>query len=70
MNLHHLESALQPFRKQAKQEWGQLPVGGFHQLESRRDSLACLLQERYGVARDEADRQINQWLACPNRARN
>ena len=56
MNLHHLESASQPFRKQAKQEWGQLPIGGFHQLESRRDSLACLLQERYGVARDEADR--------------
>ena len=32
-------------------------------MESRRDRLARLFQERYGVEREEADRQIDQWLA-------
>jgi uncharacterized protein YjbJ (UPF0337 family) len=63
MNLHCLESALKSFKGQAKQHWGQLPQDGFHEMERRRDRLASLVQERYGVERDEADRQINQWLA-------
>ena len=70
MAAHRLAGAWNLFKEQAKQHWGQLPEDRFHQLESRRERLAGLIQQRYGVAREEADRQINQWLACPNQARN
>ena len=31
--------------------------------QARRDQLGGRIQERYGIARDEADRQIDGWLA-------
>ena len=46
-----------------REELGKLPEDDFHEMESRRDRLARLFQERYGVEREEADRQIDQWLA-------
>jgi uncharacterized protein YjbJ (UPF0337 family) len=59
---YRLGSALKPFKGQAKQLWGQLPHDGFQELARRRDRLARLFQERHGMDRNEADRQINQWL--------
>jgi uncharacterized protein YjbJ (UPF0337 family) len=70
MRLHRLATAWKQFQRRAKQEWGQLPEGSFHELESRRERLACLLQERHGVACDEADRQIDQWVTGPAKTGN
>jgi hypothetical protein len=32
-------------------------------LEARKDALVGKLQERYGVGRDEAERQADDWIA-------
>ena len=63
MGWHRLGAAWTQVKGQAKQHWGQLPDDDFQEMERRRDRLARLFQERYGVERDEADRQIDQWLA-------
>ena len=57
MAAHRLAGAWNLFKEQAKQHWGQLPEDRFHQLESRRERLAGLIQQRNGVAREEADRR-------------
>ena len=31
-------------------------------IEGKRSELAGLLQQRYGVAKDDAERQIDTWL--------
>ena len=62
MAQHRLAGAWSQFKEQAKQRWGQFPDDSFHEVERHRDRLARLIQERCGVERDEADRQIDQWI--------
>ena len=68
MARHRLAGAWSQIKEQAKGHWGQLPNDILDEVECRRDSLACLIQERYGVERDEADRPIDQWLASSMQA--
>lgn len=46
-----------------KTEWGKLTDDDLMVVEGNRDKLAGKIQERYGVEKDEADRQIDDWLA-------
>ena len=62
MSLHRLGYAWTELKSRAKQHWGRLPDDDLDEVERRRDRLARLIQERYGVGRDEADRQVDQWL--------
>ena len=45
-------------RGKFKQQWGKLTDDDLTYIEGRRDQLAGRLQERYGIARDEAEKQI------------
>lgn len=69
MRRHRLAGAWSQIKNQAKQHWGTLPDDDFEEVEKRRDRLASLLQARYGVERDEANRQIDQWLGGPVQTR-
>ena len=54
-------------RGKVKEKWGQLTDDEIDQLEGNSEQLAGTLQKRYGIARDEAERQArefqsqNQW---------
>jgi len=37
-------------------------------INGRRDELAARLQERYGFARSEAEREIGAWIRCQRHA--
>lgn len=63
MNWDRIEGNWKQFRGQVRQQWGKLTDDDMDYVEGRRDQLAGILQERYGIARDEADRQIDSWLA-------
>jgi hypothetical protein len=69
MKQHRLAGDSAELRSPAKRHLGPLPEDGFHELERRRDTLARLIQEQYGVERDEADRLIDQWLTGSVQAR-
>jgi uncharacterized protein YjbJ (UPF0337 family) len=45
----------------AKDRWGKLTDGDFDVVAGRRDQLAGKIQERYGVAKDEAEKQVTEW---------
>lgn len=62
MNWDRIEGNWKQFRGQVQQEWGKLTNDDMDYVEGRRDELAGIIQERYGVQRDEADRQIDDWL--------
>lgn len=47
----------------AKLAWGKLTEDELLKAEGRQEKLAGLVQERYGLARDEADRQVKEFLA-------
>jgi uncharacterized protein YjbJ (UPF0337 family) len=44
-----------------KEKWGKLTDDDLTQIEGKRDQLVGRIQQRYGIAKDEADRQIRDW---------
>jgi len=48
-------------RGKLKEKWGKLTDDDVNQLAGHRDYLIGRLQERYGIAKDDADRQITEF---------
>jgi uncharacterized protein YjbJ (UPF0337 family) len=44
-----------------KQEWGQLTDDDLTTIGGKRDQLVGRVQERYGIAKDDAERQVAEW---------
>jgi uncharacterized protein YjbJ (UPF0337 family) len=44
-----------------KKQWGKLTDDDLKVVEGNAEMLAGRLQERYGIARDEADRQVQEF---------
>jgi uncharacterized protein YjbJ (UPF0337 family) len=44
------------------QQWGKLTNDDLDVIEGKRTELAGRLQQRYGYAKDEAERNIDSWL--------
>lgn len=46
----------------AKEQWGELTDDDLTQAEGEYDKLVGKLQERYGYARERAEREVNDFL--------
>jgi len=44
-----------------KEKWGKLTDDDINQLDGHREYLVGKLQERYGIAKDQADVQVNEF---------
>jgi uncharacterized protein YjbJ (UPF0337 family) len=62
MNWDKIEGAWKQFKGKAREQWGRLTDDDVDVVMGRRDQLIGKIQERYGITRDEADREINEWL--------
>jgi uncharacterized protein YjbJ (UPF0337 family) len=62
MNWDRIEGNWKIFKGKAKEQWGKLTDDDLDMVDGQREQLAGRIQERYGIARDEADRQITDWL--------
>jgi len=47
------------FKGEVKEQWGKLTDDELDQIEGKRDKLIGRIQERYGIAKAEAERQIS-----------
>jgi uncharacterized protein YjbJ (UPF0337 family) len=45
----------------AKQQWGKLTDDDIKASAGRRDALVGKVQERYGMSRDDAQKQVDDW---------
>jgi uncharacterized protein YjbJ (UPF0337 family) len=62
MNWERVEGNWKDFQGKMLQQWGKLTNDDLNQVKGRRDVLLGKLQERYGIARDAAERQIEDWM--------
>jgi uncharacterized protein YjbJ (UPF0337 family) len=46
-----------------KSKWGQLTDDDLDVIAGQKDQLVGRIQERYGIAKDEAQRQVDEWDA-------
>jgi uncharacterized protein YjbJ (UPF0337 family) len=56
-----IEGQWKQVRGQVRNQWGKLTDDDLEQIAGKRDILEGKLQERYGVAKEEANRQIDRW---------
>ena len=44
-----------------RSKWGNLTDDDLMQISGEREKLVGKIQERYGIAKDEANRQVDEW---------
>ena len=49
-------------RKKIKAKWGKLTADDLTTINGRREELEGKIQQRYGVAKDEARKEIDDWF--------
>jgi uncharacterized protein YjbJ (UPF0337 family) len=62
MNDDILKGKWAQLRGRVKAQWGRLTDDEIDQLDGRLDQLVGKVQERYGIARDQAARDVDNWL--------
>jgi len=50
------------FRGEVRKQWGMLTDDDFEYIAGKRDKLIGRLQERYGIAKQEAENQVDNWF--------
>jgi uncharacterized protein YjbJ (UPF0337 family) len=63
MNWDRIEGNWKQFKGKVQQQWGDLTEDDLDRIEGRREELAGRIQERYGKSREEAEREVDDWLA-------
>ena len=58
-----VEGNWKQLKGQVQAQWGKLTDDDLDFVKGKRTELAGKLQERYGIAKDEADKQIDTWLS-------
>lgn len=58
MNWERIEGNWKQLKGKVIEQWGQLTDDDLDVIAGKREQLAGKLQERYGIAKDEAERQV------------
>ena len=58
-----VEGNWKQFMGLAKEKWGQLTDDELTAIDGRRDQLEGKIQERYGIAKDQVRKDVDDWLS-------
>lgn len=61
MNADQLKGKWKQLKGSVKTKWGKLTDDDLDVINGQRDQLIGRIQERYGIAKDEAQRQVDEW---------
>ena len=61
MNWDRAEGNWKQMSGKVKQQWGKLTDDALIEIAGKRDQLVGKIQEAYGIERDEAERQVQDW---------
>ncbi|MCZ4090229.1 MULTISPECIES: CsbD family protein [Sinorhizobium] len=63
MNWDMIEGRWTEFKGKAQVQWGKLTKDDLDVINGNRKELAGRIQARYGIAKEEAERQIDEWAS-------
>ena len=66
MNWDEIKGKWKQFSGKAKQEWGKLTDDDMERIAGRRDKMIGIIQEKYGIAREEATKKVDKFAASCN----
>jgi uncharacterized protein YjbJ (UPF0337 family) len=61
MNEPYAKGKWNELKGRVREQWGELTDDDLDRIEGRRDQLLGLLQQRYGKARSDAERELTRW---------
>ncbi len=70
MNTDRAEGKWKQMKGSLKSRWGKLTDDDLDVIEGQKDQLVGKIQERYGIAKDEAQKQVDEWNRVNRDAEN
>ena len=61
MNWDRIEGNWKQFTGKAREQWGKLTDNDWSVVAGKKDQLVGKIQERYGIRREEAEKQADDW---------
>ncbi len=61
MNKDEVSGNWKQFKGKVKEQWGKLTDDDMTVIEGKRDQLVGKVQERYGYAKDQAEKEVTDW---------
>jgi uncharacterized protein YjbJ (UPF0337 family) len=62
MDWNRIEGNWKQFKGQAKEKWGRLTDDDLDVINGRQEQLEGKIQERYGLAKDQAKKDVDAWF--------
>jgi uncharacterized protein YjbJ (UPF0337 family) len=62
MNWDRVEGNWKQFSGKVKAQWGQLTDDDIARANGKREQLEGVIQNRYGLAKDQVKQQVDTWL--------
>jgi uncharacterized protein YjbJ (UPF0337 family) len=62
MNWDRIEGNWKQFTGKVQQRWAELTDDDLQKVQGKRTELVGRIQERYGYAKDQAEREVDDWL--------
>jgi uncharacterized protein YjbJ (UPF0337 family) len=62
MNWDQLQGKWKQMKGSVKQQWGKLTDDDLDYMSGSRERFVGRLQERYGIAKEEAQKRVDAWL--------
>ena len=63
MNWDQVEGKWKQYKGQIKEKWGRLTDDDLDVINGRRQQLVGKIQQHYGIAREEAEKQCDEFVA-------
>ncbi len=61
MHWNQLESRWKEFAGSARAHWSKLTEDDWQAITGRKELLVERIQKRYGIAKEESERQVDEW---------
>jgi uncharacterized protein YjbJ (UPF0337 family) len=63
MNWNQVEGQWKQFKGDIKSKWAKLTDHDLENVAGKRDQLVGKLQEHYGIIKEDAEKQLDEWIA-------
>jgi uncharacterized protein YjbJ (UPF0337 family) len=63
MNWDQMQGKWTQMKGSIKEQWGKLTDDDLDQINGRQEKFIGKVQERYGIAKEEAQRRVDEWLS-------
>ncbi len=62
MNAEEMKGRWTEFKGKARETWGKITDDDWDKIEGRREQIVGLVQQKYGRAKEEAEREVDDWF--------